>query len=756
MLCGEKINTPVLRPKVRTLRSPPPNSEFSHMTTSTLVDSSASNHNMERLIDAELTVLSVVKFLSAKDCLSLQAVSRGFHQLLGKHDEAIFGYLLRRDFAEGRVLFYVAKKRNLSRKKLYRAFLGRWSLPKQIDAEKMRDVPTDFMRDFEAHSLNKVMITWLKPADIPVDNYQGAKLLIPNDDVDNVVFIVRVGAGKDSFCALMEWNSEYDPEKRDLSQLIIDKSWCDDNGVERVTQFHIPQDREANNRWLNRDLTVGQLTEVLRSKHPLTLHAVDTRYCQVASLMDNSPIEDFGFNDDDVSDFISRYGSGLPSLWGLTPKFSPFHRKITERDFGHTLTAYLDEDDEVPPPPLEYLPIRGNVQLNKYRIRWMKDGIEDDVTNDIVLSHLQRGISFGFRGIGKSTVRSPHQICNFLRALMKEKCLEVEPRGIMQFAVVPQQPEWVQADKVLDAITSYASFEDQAGKLRLVCRQFDASALRQIEAKLVKTKVIAFRRGGGEGCECYDSWFKATVRRGWSDTCLTSNDSAIDDVLWLASCRCCFEYCADKDSCKNASKPLTCHGYNPDTKKHETQTIDEASVRQKLTDKEGWVRLAEESPGECWRRERALYYVKPSNVVRCSFKEDEMTLFQLSELAFKVIDYNTGGEYGYEEMGRRALLNWNLKRDYGVSKSITSRQFVRSIFLIFARAAVNEKALDKDESAMKKARIAPSQKVTIGTAESTVEVKKGHYSRMKKIMRFYSANNEPMEICFESRSSDRY
>ena len=677
---------------------------------------------MERLIDAEYTVLSIVKFLSAKDCLSLHAVSRGFHGILGKHDEAIFGYHLRRDFAEGRVLLYVAKKRNLSHKKLYRAFVGRWSLPKQAD-ENIRAAS----KDYEGDRRTKIMINdWVHPPYIPVDNYQGAKLLIPNDDVDNVVFIVRVGAGEDDFCALMEWNPEYDLEKRDQrSQLIIDKSWCDDNGVERETQLRIPQNRDANDRWCNQDLNVGQLTEVMKSKHPLTLHAVDTRYYQVASLLDNTPLEHFSYTKDEISEFRSFYGFDLPSLWGVTPKFSPFHRKLTEKDFDYFLAPYCrDYDDK--DPPLDYLPITGKIQLNNCEMHWMKEGIEVDVTNDIVLSHLQRGVNFTFLGDRReSSVRRPHQICNFLRALMKEKCLQVEPREILKFAVVTQQPDWVQADKVLDTITSYASFDDQAGKLRLVCRQFDASALRQIEAKLHKTKVIGFKRGGSG---CGENWFKATVSRGWSDTCLTSKDSAIDDALWLASCRCWFESCADKDSCKNASKPLTCLGYSSDTKKSETHTIDEAMVRQKLAD-EGRVSLTGE-----YR----------SNVVECSFEKKKLTVFQLCRIARKVIRSNSG----------RAL-NWNLKRDYGVSDAISTRQFVRSIFLVFARAA-SKTLPDEDESAMKKARIAPSREVTIGTAESTIGVEKGQYSRMKKIIRFYSADNEPMEICFESRSSYRY
>ena len=651
---------------------------------------------MERLIDAEDAVLSIAKFLSAKDCLSLHAVSRKIHGILGKHDEALFENHLRRDFSEGRVLLYVAEKKNLSRKKLYRAFLARWSLPKQAD-EKIRAAS----EDYEGDRHTKILIDWVHPPDIPVDQYQGAKLLIPNDDVDSVVFIARVGSGKDDFCALMEWNPEhsdhYPHNWKRRSQLIIDKSFGnssrDENGVER---FHIPQDREANDRWCNQDLNVGQLTEVMKNKHLLTLHVVDTRNCQVASLMDNSPLEHFSYNNDDESDFTSYYGAGLPSLWGVTPEFSPFHRKLTEKDFLH----FLSPTGEYKDPPLGYLPIRGEMKFDCGKIHWMKEGKEVDVTNDLVLSHPQRGVNFTFRGgENVSSVRRPHQICNFLRALMNEKCTDVEPREITKVVVVTQQPKWVQADKVLDTITSYASFEDQAGKLRLVCRQFDASALRQIEAKLDKVKVIAFRRGALGEC-----WFKATVRRGWSDTCLASKESAINDALWLASCRCYCAYCANEVV------------YSPGAKDSETKTIDEAYVRQKMADRGiGELRLSE---------------------MECSIQEEEMTLFQLCRIAGNVIP---------------SELHRHLKRDYGVSTDISTRQLVRSIFLVFARAE-SKKAHDKDESAMKKARI--SRKVTIEKAKSHIHVKDCTYYRSKRTIRFHLADNEPMEICFDSRGTE--
>lgn len=160
-------------------------------------------HPIGLLINAEDAVLLIAKCLSANDCLNLHAVSRGWHDVISKHDEALFENHLRHDFAEGEVLVYVAEKRNLSYKKLYRAFLGRWSLPKQADPKtKIRAASPDY----EGDRNTRILIAWAKPQDeIPREQYQGAKLLVPNDDVDNVVFIVRVrGEDGDGDATLME------------------------------------------------------------------------------------------------------------------------------------------------------------------------------------------------------------------------------------------------------------------------------------------------------------------------------------------------------------------------------------------------------------------------------------------------------------------------------------------------------------------------------------------------------------------------
>ncbi len=145
---------------------------------------------MDCLIDAEEDViLSIAKFLPARDCLNLHAVSRGLHHVLSKHDEALFQNHLRHDFAEGRVLLYVAEKKNLSHKKLYRAFLGRWSLPKQAD-EEIRAAS----KDYEGDRNTKIIITWAEPQRIPDDKYQGAKLLIPNEML--IIWYLLLASGR--------------------------------------------------------------------------------------------------------------------------------------------------------------------------------------------------------------------------------------------------------------------------------------------------------------------------------------------------------------------------------------------------------------------------------------------------------------------------------------------------------------------------------------------------------------------------------
>lgn len=162
--------------------------------------------------------------------------------------------------------------------------------------------------------------------------------------------------------------------------------------------------------------------------------------------------------------------------------------------------------------------------------------------------------------------QQPYEVCSFLNGVMEEKCA-VEGRSPVTHetsAIVTQQPDWVQHEKIIDVITSYASFEDQAGKLRLVCRQFGKSALKQLGSKFEKEEVIYVSDG------MHVHFFKATIRNGWSEDCLTSKESAVEDAIWLLKCRCGldseFGPCTDKESCPNKDKPLQYTRNNGETK----------------------------------------------------------------------------------------------------------------------------------------------------------------------------------------------
>ena len=145
-----------------------------------------------------------------------------------------------------------------------------------------------------------------------------------------------------------------------------------------------------------------------------------------------------------------------------------------------------------------------------------------------------------------------------------------------------------------------------------------------------------------------------------------------------------------------------------------------------------------------------------SNVVECSFRQSNMTIFQLCDKVERIIRKKTRTEYAEWE-DEPVALSGELRRDYKVSGQITTRQFVRSLSLLFANA--NAAEADESEAGRrpsKKARLANVGEVSVGYAKTNISGSRGSFSRMMKIYRFYSASNEQIEICLESRSNFRY
>jgi hypothetical protein len=655
------------------------------------------------------------------------------NDVMSKHETALFDKHLRRDFPEGEVLSYVAKKKNLSRKKLYRAFAARWSLPKQADETLRAAEPSYYSwRDSPTDRNTKIVTTWTRSLTLSDADYRGEKILI-NDDVDNVVFIVSVGGGKENaspnFSALMEWNAEFpiggphfDLDEAKFDQLIIDKSWAKDSGI---VPF-LPD--------------VGYMGEEC-CKLTLSLHAIDTRYYQIASLMENTSM-DASFYEEDRPQLNVLYGLSLPSLFGVPPKTSPFHDEVEESDYDEVIKDGVGGVY----PRLEYMTIAGRLRIVVNANQWLRDfnGDEDMERNEIEekyeLDHPWKGVNFCFTGDGdhdfECSVNQPYEICSFLTTLMKERCIQIEQRPRLDIAIISEQPEWVQTDKIIDTIMSFVSYEDLASTLRIVCRNFRLSALRQIQAKLFQNKVIGFMK-----CDSYgETSFRATVRRGWSDD-FESKEGVVEDALWLASCRCRPGSCEGKKNCEYLGDHFSFQGFDSKSNQYMTQSIAVETVRQCLKEK-GSVCVDENFSDSATSDQ--ITFDQKDNSVYCFYCEEEMTMFELFRQISREINYGTD-PHGYAE-----CLHDDLKRDYGVSSHMFCGGFVRSILLPFA-TAMNNKDHTLQGPREKKVRISPSTtNAMISEARSSMNIENGLISRKVRIYRFFSADNEPIEIRLDS------
>lgn len=677
-----------------------------------------------RLLDAEDFALTITEFLSAKDCLGLQTTSRRLNDALSKHEKSLFDKHLRRDFPEGEVLSYVANKKNLSRKKLYRAFAARWSLPKQAD-ETLRAAQPSW-----GDKNTKIITTWTRSLTLSDADYRGSKILI-NDDVDNIVFIVSVGGGEESgspnFSALLEWNSEFDGpnhhfDQAAFDQLIIDKSWSEDSGI-------VPFLPDAG--YMGED----------RCNLTLSLHAIDTRYYQVASLMENTSM-DGSFYEEDRPQLNVLYGFKLPSLFGVgvPPKTSPYHDEVEESDFDEVIKDGLGFIY----PRLEYMTIAGRLRIVVNANQWLRhfNEVEEMEWNEneekYELDHPWKGVNFCFAGEGdgdfECSVDQPYKICSFLSTLMKERCIQIEQRPPLDIAIISEQPEWVQTDKIIDTIISFVSFDDQASKIRLVCRNFRLSALRQIQAKLFRNKLIGFMESDSYG----ENLFRATVRRGLSHD-FESKEGVIEDALWSASCRCHTGSCEGKKSCKYLGEYLSFQSFDKNSNQCAVET-----VRQRLKEK-GSVCLDENFANEV--TSDRITSGEIDNSVYCFYHEEEMTLFELFGQIARTVTYET------DLSGYGTQVHDDLKRDFGASSAhLYCNGFVRSILLPFATAMNKDHILEASEGLReKKVRISPSTaNATISEARANMNTENGLISRKVGIYRFFSADNEPIEVRFNS------
>ena len=627
--------------------------------------------------------LNIASYLSAQSILTLHQVNHGWNSLLNKHDGVLFERLIHQDFIEGYVLNYVAERDKLSHKKLYLAFYNRWSIPK-----------------LENEDDNTI---------IYIHNVRGYSESV---DEKSLVFIARLGkcGGDDALyneqdkyqsCALLQWGKG--SWNGDNHQLVIDKIWNDS-----TDGFYFKQNQVANNQYWEGtgdidDDGFDQLQEALTKTHTLTLHAIDIRQYQVATLMEENQMSNLEFYNPE-SEFwgMQGYGIEMPDLFGVPRKSSPYYREGSKG---------------------ENMSISGTIECHQSIQRTVGDN-GDEIEELLIIpnnmgAHREEGLTFYF-----GTYNNPQRVSIFLKRLMEEKCVVGERSPVIIHETNVQQPDWIQ-DTIVDTITSYASFEDQAGKLRLVCRQFGNSALKQVGSKLEKEELICF--SGSFPWYIY----KATIRNGWSEDCLTSKESAVEDALWLLKCRCGlnseFGPCEDKESCPNKDKPLQYTRNSGETKSISKMPL----IRERLMNESSF-RVSQGG---------ALSSATPC-MSECSFKEEAMSIYEIYDRA-------------HEAMSNSWQISLQSKQSFGVSGRIPTKQFIRSLYLSFVKVGTETTIADEDEEQTnKRARIARNEVIQIGEVKANSKLEGSYYPRSIKVYRFYSANNEPKEVRFEYCGSE--
>ena len=345
-------------------------------------------------------------------------------------------------------------------------------------------------------------------------------------------------------------------------------------------------------------------------------------------------------------------------------------------------------------------------------------GFDLDEEEDLVLSQ-EPGLTITFGGVF-DTIRHPPHVANFLRTLMSYKCAqgEVLLPLLTQATDAQDQPLWLQSRAIVDAIVQYFPFEDQAGKLRLISQAFLHSSMRQLRTKIEDIRVI----GSSDSVS-----FIATVRQGWSEKHLSSEEDVVEDALRLASCR-CMRRCEGMFKCPTVNEPITFSGY-----KVKEGTVDLNETRRELANR-GCLWLTDTDPSEMYND------CEPSNTISCSFGQKEINIFQLCDILEKVVDENS--DYDHFMGGDPVMLSYFLRRKYHVLNDMTSKQFLRSIFLVLSKT-------------LAATAMTETGKVSIGKAKSKITSSSGSqfFSRMKEIYRFSAAQLGELEISLDKHSS---
>ena len=390
-------------------------------------------------------LLEIVSFLRGQDLHAIEGTSKDFQAYIEVNDKVIFSRCLRTDFYEGQLLaetvdtammlvaseaggeesstttmHYGAVAPTTPYKKMYLAFRNRWKLhqqekesipipwrrpskplPHTLSKKTLSDKSADkFCYPYELESESSVCSD--TPLSSAGDDSSSKQFTMITDDVNTLVFIFRIGSDGDAV-GLLEWKAcqegEYRHDKLTMNET---QRYCDDY------EFNIPDlDNELIemiNTLRGLDHTVSpsewsnqfeKVESKLAKRFCISLHIVDIQRFQVMSIAEDCPAGR------EITNFGTRCFSFLnikcPELLGVPTRSSPYYKPLEE----YNCDRYYDEENG--------RTIESPVLLSELKIY-----------QDLYPSLYLGDIDFEF--MIDSIVFIAHEVCNFYRALMKEKC----------------------------------------------------------------------------------------------------------------------------------------------------------------------------------------------------------------------------------------------------------------------------------------------------------------------------------------------
>lgn len=267
-----------------------------------------------------------------------------------------------------------------------------------------------------------------------------------------------------------------------------------------------------------------------------------------------------------------------------------------------------------------------------------------------------------------------------------------------------------------------------ATSLRWVNRLSRSTARELVEAKLFdKVKVIAFDRYEG------GDWFRADVRRGWSDISLTSKERCVDEAIKMAACRCsswessCGR-CGFKD--KNSSDMKSCESNALKYGRIPLQGFDAVEAKALLLSK-GSLRIG---------ANRSLHgggvHPRPDEEsIVVGFNEGDLGLEELLQDLTDSIGDEVQYKYGH--------IPDSFSHFYGLEKSMYLPEFLRLLFVVFRDGPCPPVGIGRG-------RVESEVSASVSSAKVVIDERGSRFVRFRKFYRFRTQANEPVEIRLES------